>query len=169
MTIAVEVSTKPAPATKDTATGKPPSDADTGEKQRADADLHRAEPEDLAPQAPQPRWLHFEADDEQEHHDAEFGDVKDGLGLGEDAQAERADDQAGGEIAEDGAEPHAPEDRHGDDAGGQQRHYLNQFAARCCFCRHALSRMRKPPRGRAVEAPKIGAGRAIEQPRIADG
>ena len=64
------------------------------------------------------------------------------------AQAERADDEAGGEIAEDGAEAHPPEDRHRDDAGRQQRHHLNQFAARS-LCRHAPSRMRKDRRAKA--------------------
>ena len=38
-----------------------------------------AQAEDLAPQAPQPRRLHLEPDDEQEHHDAELGDMQDRL------------------------------------------------------------------------------------------
>ena len=137
MTIAVEVSTKPAPATKDDGHRKSPDYANAGQQQGAKPDLHCAEPEDLAPQAPQPRRLHFEADDEEEHHDAEFGDVQDCLRVVKDGEAERADDEAGGEIAEDGAEAHPPEDRHRDDARRQQRHHLNQFAARCRFCRHA--------------------------------
>ena len=141
MTIAVEVSTKPAPATKETATGKPPTMPTHGQEQGADADLQRAEPENLAPQAPQPRRLHLEADDEEEHHDAEFGDVQDRLGVVKDGEPERADDQAGGEIAQDRAEPEPPEDRHRDDARRQQRHHLDEFAARS-LCRHALSRMR---------------------------
>ena len=94
-------------------------------------------PEDFAPQAPQPRGLHLQPDDEQEHHDAKFGDVQDGLGFGENAQAERADDKAGGEIAEDRAEAQPLEDRHRHDAGRQQRHHLNQIAARS-LCRHAV-------------------------------
>ena len=61
-------------------------------EQRAAYDhLRGAQPENLVPQAPQPRRLHFQADDEQEHHDAEFGHVQDGLRIGEEAEAERAD------------------------------------------------------------------------------
>ena len=95
MTIAVEDSTKPMPATKATTGGKPASDAGDGRARAADENLRSAEPEDLAPQAPQPRRLHLQADDEQEHDDAELGDVQDRLRVGEQPQAERADDQAG--------------------------------------------------------------------------
>ena len=86
MTIAVEVSTKPAPATNDDRHRKAADHADAASAARADADLQRAEPEDLAPQAPQPRRLHLQPDDEEEHHDAEFGDVQDGLRVGEDCR-----------------------------------------------------------------------------------
>jgi hypothetical protein len=103
-------------------------DADAGQERAADADLQRAEPEDLPPQAPEPRGLHFQADDEQEHHDAEFGDVQNVAGLDENGQAERADDHAGGEIGEDRAEPRALEQRDRDDARREQHDDLRQFA-----------------------------------------
>ena len=108
MTIAVEVMHEAGAGHERLHRRKPGSDADAGEQQGADADLQRAQPEDLAPQAQQPRGLHLQADDEQEHDHAEFGDVQDRLGIGEDAQAERADDESGREIAEDGAEADPP-------------------------------------------------------------
>ena len=67
MTIAVEVSTKPMPATNATAGAKPEQDADAGQQRAADDHLQDAEPENLLPQAPEPLRLHLEPDDEQEH------------------------------------------------------------------------------------------------------
>ena len=88
MTIAVEVSTKPAPATKDD------GDRESRRRRRPPVSSSAQTPTCSAPspkisrlQAPQPRGLHLQPDDEQEHHDAEFGDVQDRLGIGEDAQA----------------------------------------------------------------------------------
>ena len=81
--MAVDDSTKPMPATKRPPGRKPASTPDAGQQRAADHDLRDAEPEDLAPQAPQPRRLHLEPDDEQEHHDAELGDVQDRLRIGE--------------------------------------------------------------------------------------
>ncbi len=48
MTTAVEVSTKPAPATKATGGGKPAEHADAGQQGAADQHLRDAEAEDLA-------------------------------------------------------------------------------------------------------------------------
>lgn len=62
--------------------------------------------------------------------------MKNGFRFGKDADAERADDHAGRQIAKDGTKPHALEDRHGDNTCGEQRHHVDQIAARC-FCRHA--------------------------------
>jgi hypothetical protein len=69
-------------------------DADGGEEAGADQNLGDAEAEDLAAQVPQARRLHLEADDEEQHHDAELGDLEDRGRIGEEADAERPDDQA---------------------------------------------------------------------------
>ena len=104
MTIAVEVSTKPMPATKATA-GESPSSTPTPVSSAPQmADLDDAEPEDLLAQAHSLARLHLEPDDEQEQHHAEFGDVQDRLGIGDQPQAERTDRQPGGEIAQHRAE-----------------------------------------------------------------
>ena len=50
-----------------------------GQQRRANGDLQRAQPEDLAAQTPQVRRPHFQPDHEQEHHHAEFGDMQDRL------------------------------------------------------------------------------------------
>ena len=81
--------------------------------------LQRAEPEDLPPQRPEARRLHLEPDHEQEQHDAELGDVEDRLGLREDAEPERSDHDAGGEITEHGAEAKALEQGRADHARGE--------------------------------------------------
>jgi hypothetical protein len=57
MTMAVEVSTKPAPATKATAGGSRAAIPTAVSSAGADADLQHAEPEDLLAQAPQPGRL----------------------------------------------------------------------------------------------------------------
>ncbi len=78
MTIAVEVSTKPAPATKEGGYRKAGQNADARQKQRAKGDLYDAEPENLAAKPPEARGPHLQSDDEEEHHHAQFGDVKNG-------------------------------------------------------------------------------------------
>jgi hypothetical protein len=101
--------------------------------------LRRAQPEDRPAQAPQPRGLHLQPDDEQEHDDAELGDVQYGLRIGEQAEAERADDEAGDEVAEHRAQPDALEDRHGDDAGGEQGDDLDEVGCGCFGCHFRCS------------------------------
>ncbi len=84
-------------------------------------------PENIPPQAPQPRRLHLQPDHEQEHHHAELGDVQNGLRVGEQPQPERADDEAGGEIAEHGTEAGALEQRNRDHGGAQERDHVRQI------------------------------------------
>jgi hypothetical protein len=79
--------------------------AGAGEERRAEADLRHSKAEDFFPEPPETRRLHFQADDEEEHHDAEFSDVQDRLRIGEEPEAERPDDQARGEVTKYGAEP----------------------------------------------------------------
>ena len=92
------------------------------------------------PQAPQPRRLHLQADDEQEHHDAELGDCRIAAGSCDQAQPERADREPGREVAQHRAEAQPPEDRHGDDARGEQPNHLHQIDGMLYrFARHAAS------------------------------
>jgi hypothetical protein len=115
---------------------KPPGHAGQRQQKRADGNLRYAEPENFLSQAPEPRRLHLEADDEEKHHDAKLGDMQDCLRIGKQPQAERADHDAGGEIAEHGAEPDALENRHRDDAGREQRDHLHELGARMGVCGH---------------------------------
>ena len=62
-------------------------------------DLRRAQAEDVLAQAPQPGGPHLQADDEQEHHHAQLGDVQDGLRLTDQAYAPRPHREAGGPQA----------------------------------------------------------------------
>jgi hypothetical protein len=98
-----------------------------GQQRAAHCDLQAAQPEDLAPHAPQVRGLHLQADDEQEHHHAEFGHVDDGLRIVHQLQSEGPDYQPSSQIAEHGAQSQALEQGHGDDSGTQQRHDLDEF------------------------------------------
>jgi hypothetical protein len=88
-----------------------------------------AEAEDLAAQRPQPRGLHFQPDDEQQHDDAEFGGVEDVFGVGEEPETERADGESRCEIAEHRAEAEAAKDRHRDDACAEQSDNLYELFA----------------------------------------
>ena len=60
------------------------------------------------------RGLHLQPDDEQEHHHAKFGDMNDGVRIGNQFQAKRTNGKSGGEIAEYRAEAEPFEKRHGD-------------------------------------------------------
>ena len=98
MTIAVEVRTKPAPATNDWATGKPVA-MPTPVRSSAQTPTCRApRPKMLLAQSPQPGWLHFEADEKQKHHNAEFRDMQNRLRVGEEFEAKRAYHETGREI-----------------------------------------------------------------------
>ena len=137
MTIAVEVSTNPMPATNATARRKARHDADAGQHRARDDHLQRAEPEDLLPEAPEPLRLHLEPDDEEEHHDAELGRVEDGLGIAHEPQHRRPDQDAAREVAQHRAEPQPLEDRHGDDPCPKQRHHREKIKTRRCrLARH---------------------------------
>ena len=84
------------------------------------------------------RGPHLQADHEQEHHHAELGGMQDGLRIGEPPEPERADGQAGGEIAQHRAEPKPAEQRHHDHCRAQQSDDFHQFTG-TCFHRHAVA------------------------------
>ena len=62
----------------------------------------------------------FEPDDEEEEHDAEFGDVACSRDVGDEAHAVRADGGACRQIAEDGTDPQKAEGCDDDDGGGKK-------------------------------------------------
>ena len=113
-------------------------DADAGEHGATQAHLRDAEPEDLAPQAPEPCRPHLEADDEEEHDDAELGDVEDGLGMREQPEAEGPDGETRCEVAKHRAQPQALEQGDGDDAGAEQCDDADEFGSLSGF-RHGGS------------------------------
>ena len=127
--------------------GKSEQDADAGDQRAAGGDLRHAEPEDLPSQAPQPRRLHLESDDEQEHHHAEFGDMQDRLRVGEQPQPERADHEPGRQVAQHRPETRPLEQRNGDDRRAQQRDDMHQIGSllRCRHLRPARSSTRFRP------------------------
>jgi hypothetical protein len=86
--------------------------------------LRGAEAEDLFAQRPQLRRAHFQADNEEEHHDAKFGDVKDVLRVFEQSDAERADCKAGREVAQHRTQSQSPEQRRRNHRRAEQRHRL---------------------------------------------
>ena len=124
--MAVEVSTKPVPATKLCAIGKP-SDSPTqvsGRDRRPH--LQQPEAEDLAAHRPQARRLHLQPDDEQEQDHAELGDVDDRLWVleipEEMAEPVGSDGKSGGEISEHRPKSGPPEQRHRDHRRREEQH-----------------------------------------------
>jgi hypothetical protein len=100
MTIAVEERTKPGRGDESDERREAEDAMPTQRQERSrQTDLGRAEPEDRAAKTPQSRGLHFQADDEEEHHHAEFGDMQDRFGIGEQPEPEWADDQSRGESS----------------------------------------------------------------------
>ena len=83
--------------------------------------LHDAEAEDLPAQRPELPRPHLEADQEQEQHHPELGDVQDRLRVAEQPESERPDQESRAEVAEHCAEAEPAEQGHGDDRGGEQR------------------------------------------------
>ena len=103
---------------------RPPGDAEReaarGEQQRGRDHLHAAAAEQRAAAAPQGARVEFEPDHEQHHDDAELRRVHDvGAGAAEEAEAERPDRDAGDQVAQYGAEPEPPRERHRDHGGGE--------------------------------------------------
>jgi hypothetical protein len=85
----------------------------------------------------EPRRLHLQSDDEQKEHHPQFGDVQDGLRVGEEAEPVGADHQAGSQVAEHRAEADPLEERHCNDSRRQQRDDAEQVGtARCGFAGH---------------------------------
>ena len=96
------------------------SQAATPSSSRAQQHLADAQSEHDAPHHPQARGLQLQADDEQQQHDAELGEIHDAGHILHQAQAPRSDDQPGGDITQDGAQPQQAEQRDREHRGGEQ-------------------------------------------------
>ena len=68
------------------------------------SDLRAAQPEHGLAQRPQPRRLELQPDQEQQQHHAELGEAQRCLRVADDAEPPRADERAGGEVAQHRAE-----------------------------------------------------------------
>ncbi len=125
------------------ARGEAERQADGGQRNGGGDELDRAEPEDRRAHGPQPHRAQLEPDHEQQHHDAELGEMEDVLDVVDridEADAERADHDAGREIAEHRAEAQEAAERRGNGGGGQKHRHLNEFRRHhACACPARLS------------------------------
>jgi hypothetical protein len=96
----------------------------SGDDQGRNDDLQRPEPEQRSPQLPQAARLHLQADQEQQQHDAEFGEVAHVVHLGGDEgpRRMRPDDDAGDQQAENRTQTEVPEDGDGDRGNDEQQY-----------------------------------------------
>ena len=115
-TMAVEDSASPAPSTVAAAQGAPNQCASRRQHRRRQHHLRGAQPEHRAPHHPEPLRPHLQADEEQQHHDAELGDAGDRVDVGDEPQPRRADQRAADQVAEHAAEAEAA--REGDHQNG---------------------------------------------------
>ena len=88
--------------------GKVPAHAerkcDGGDGGGGDNDLESSEADDVAAEGAEDGRLDLQADEEEHHDDAELGEVEDLVGGPRDVEELGSDEDAGGEVAEDGAE-----------------------------------------------------------------
>ncbi|GAB6843952.1 hypothetical protein JCM2811A_29540 [Methylorubrum rhodinum] len=98
--------------------------------------------------------------------------MKDGVGVGEQPEPERADDEAGEQVAQHRAEPEPLEQRHGDDAGGEKGDDLDELARGSGrFGGHAdkLSNEGGTRRGAGADKTWTGARASSARPPVAQG
>ena len=144
--------------------GKAKRHAHPGQKRHAGQNLRQPQPEDVAPHGPKPRGLHFQADEEQEHHHAQFRHMQDRRRITEQAKAKGADCQASGQIPQDRPQTQALEQRHGNNGRTQQDHHGDKIKA-CGFCgqtpiphfRHRKAEI--PQRGKTIWHRDVRPGR----------
>ena len=87
----------------------------SGDRQPAQQNLQQAEPEDFLSQRPQSTGVEFEADDEQQQRDAEFGHADHRFGIADQMQHVRPDHRPRDEIPQRRAEAEAAEDQDEDE------------------------------------------------------
>ncbi len=120
-----------------------------GQQQQA-AQHHRARHQLAQPQAenrfaqyPEAMRPQFQADQEQQHYDAERRDIGDLVHAGHQAEPARPDHHAGHQVADDAAEPEAAGQRDGNHCRGQQGHqgceHKTPFRRACGACRPAYA------------------------------
>jgi hypothetical protein len=108
--------------------------ADTGQQRSAEqasgdaGDLGAAPAEDGPAQRPQAVRFELEADQEQQQHHAELGEVQGVFDIGDELQAVGADQDAGRQVAEHGAHAEAFRERHRDHGGGEVDEGVGQQA-----------------------------------------
>ena len=109
---------------------QPERDADAGDRRDGRHDLHAAEAEDRAPQRPDALRVELQADEKQQEHDAELGELQHGLRVRDEAQAPGPDRHAGDQVAEHRPQAEPLAQGHGNDACGQVDQGLLKKAVR---------------------------------------
>ena len=99
---------------------------DRAGQQRGDRDLADAEGEFPRPEARQLFEGQFEPDGEQQEDDAQLGQGFEHIGARDEGEAGRADQDAGHEVSQHGAQAEALEQRHADDGRGEQLKHIDQ-------------------------------------------
>ena len=115
--IAVDDMATPMPATMPTASGCPRAAAMALTATMVAATCSAAQAKDRAAQRPHALRVELQADEEEQQHHAELGELQHRLRIRDQAQAPGADDHAGDQIAEHRAQAQATKQRHGDHAG----------------------------------------------------
>lgn len=95
-----------------------------------------AAPASIAAQLPQALGLQLQTDQKQHQDHAEFGEMEDVLHVGDQAQSPGADADAGGQVADDGAEAEFFGQWYGND-GGREVDKTVDKPGRCGF--HAVT------------------------------
>jgi hypothetical protein len=124
MAKAVEESARPKPMiSAPSHASRPNSEGQPREHEAGEDDLREAEPENVVAHRPEAGGLQLQPDQEEQEDDAEFGDAQQFLPVADLVQ-DRADHHAGGEVAEDGAEPEPLEDRRGEQRPAEHQQNL---------------------------------------------
>jgi len=112
--------------------------------ERRHGQLRGAETENRPAHGEEPRQLQLEADDEQQHHHAEFGDGEDGGGIAEEREHAGPDDDADGEIADDRRHAEIARGRRRRDRGAEKDQHLQEQAEFAAVGKHGTRFTRLP-------------------------
>ncbi len=121
---AVEDRDRIKPTTRASVHVSPRSAAGRTQGRGCDQDLESAEADDGLSHDPQAFRLQFQADDEQQQHDPEFGEMQNLVHVAHQAQPRRPDGGPGSQVAQHGAQPDSLEYRHQKDRGEQKQRRL---------------------------------------------
>jgi len=103
--------------------------------------LETAESQQLGAHPPKEGWLEFETDEEEHHDDTELGEVHDVFGaLADESQSVGTYEDAGHQVAENGAEPEAFRDRDRDDGGDEVDEGLKEEGVHLAECGQGTGR-----------------------------